>query len=385
MKEHNIKFAAIPTTAEVEAERERLAYRSRYARVLRSTIYALLVVAAVAVLLATLFLPVLQVSGDSMNPTLQDRDIIVLVKTDHMKTGDLCGFYWQNKLLLKRIIGLPGDIITLDEDGAVTVNGEVLDEPLTAEINGHTVSVKALLRDKNTLRVLYDVDHAQGLEPWDLVWSTANFTFIPTEESALDKRMYTVTNFGTGLCGGYAVGSFETRNATSESGILSCFVDIPLHSNPAKMRTLWIGDLNNYDAKASLKVELPDAAQPITIAADTSIAMKGGPWFHYDLTDEERKAFPDGTFNITAIRIEPLAVSIVGSDYESEPRNLSRYNVQGRVKLYRADGSEITYGWDGNFFQGQYSPTVLRVDSYDILDPEAVAWVEIDGERFEVE
>ena len=134
MKEHNIKFAAIPTTAEVEAERERLAYRSRYARVLRSTIYALLVVAAVAVLLATLFLPVLQVSGDSMNPTLQDRDIIVLVKTDHMKTGDLCGFYWQNKLLLKRIIGLPGDIITLDEDGVVTVNGQVLDEPYVDEL-----------------------------------------------------------------------------------------------------------------------------------------------------------------------------------------------------------------------------------------------------------
>lgn len=284
------------------------------------------------------------------------------------------------------VLGLFHPMSAANETNALVQKyGEVLDEPLTAEINGHTVSVKALLRDKNTLRVLYDVDHAQGLEPWDLVWSTANFTFIPTEESALDKRMYTVTNFGTGLCGGYAVGSFETRNATSESGILSCFVDIPLHSNPAKMRTLWIGDLNNYDAKASLKVELPDAAQPITIAADTSIAMKGGPWFHYDLTDEEREAFPDGTFNITAIRIEPLAVSIVGSDYESEPRNLSRYNVQGRVKLYRADGSEITYGWDGNFFQGQYSPTVLRVDSYDILDPEAVAWVEIDGERFAVE
>ena len=134
MKEHNIKCTEIPTTAEVEAERERLAYRSRYARVLRSTIYALLVVAAVAVLLATLFLPVLQVSGDSMNPTLQDRDIIVLVKTDQMKTGDLCGFYWQNKLLLKRVIGLPGDIIALDEDGVVTVNGEVLDEPYVDEL-----------------------------------------------------------------------------------------------------------------------------------------------------------------------------------------------------------------------------------------------------------
>ena len=134
MKEPNIKFAEIPTTAEVAAARERLAYRSRYTRVLRSTIYALLVVAAVAVLLATLFLPVLQVSGDSMNPTLQDRDVIVLVKTDHMKTGDLCGFYWQNKLLLKRVIGLPGDIIALDEDGVVTVNGEVLDEPYVDEL-----------------------------------------------------------------------------------------------------------------------------------------------------------------------------------------------------------------------------------------------------------
>ena len=125
MKEQKIRFTPIPSTAEVEAERERLAYRSRYMRVLRSTVYTLLVVAAVAVLLATLFLPVLQVSGDSMNPTLQDKDIILLVKTGDMKTGDLCGFYWQNKLLLKRVIGLPGDVITLDEDGVVTYVDEL--------------------------------------------------------------------------------------------------------------------------------------------------------------------------------------------------------------------------------------------------------------------
>ena len=134
MKEHDIKFAAIPSTEEVKAERERLAYRSRYTRVLRSTIYALVVVAAVAVLLATLFLPVLQVSGDSMNPTLQDKDVIVLVKSGSLKTGDLCGFYWQNKLLLKRVIGLPGDIISLDENGVVTVNGQTLDEPYVDEL-----------------------------------------------------------------------------------------------------------------------------------------------------------------------------------------------------------------------------------------------------------
>ena len=116
MKSTEIKFTAIPSTEEVKAERDRLAYRSRYGRVLRSTIYALVVVAAVAVLLATLFLPVLQVAGDSM------------------KTGDLCGFYWQNKLLLKRVIGQPGDVISMDEDGHVTVNGTVLDEPYVDEL-----------------------------------------------------------------------------------------------------------------------------------------------------------------------------------------------------------------------------------------------------------
>ena len=103
-------------------ERKRLSYRRRYKRVLKSTVYALVVVAAIAVLLATNLLPVLQVSGDSMNPTLQDQDILVLLKTDALEKGDLCGFYWQNKLLLKRIIGIPGDVISIDGNGLVTVN-----------------------------------------------------------------------------------------------------------------------------------------------------------------------------------------------------------------------------------------------------------------------
>ena len=93
-----------------------------------------LVVAAAAVLLATLFLPVLQVSGDSMNPTLNDKDIILLVKSNHIENGELCGFYWQNKLLLKRIIGQPGDVIDMDVNGVVSVNGEVLDEPYVDEL-----------------------------------------------------------------------------------------------------------------------------------------------------------------------------------------------------------------------------------------------------------
>ena len=92
MKKRDIRFASIPSTEEVAAERERLAYQSRYQRVLRSTIYILVVVAAVAVLLATLFLPVLQVSGDSMNPTLNDKDIILLVNPITLKTASYAGF-----------------------------------------------------------------------------------------------------------------------------------------------------------------------------------------------------------------------------------------------------------------------------------------------------
>lgn len=133
MKGLSGKRVEIPSMEEITRERKRLFYRRRYKRVLKSTAYALVVVAAIAVLLATNLLPVLQVSGDSMNPTLQDQDILVLLKTDTLKKGDLCGFYWQNKLLLKRIIGIPGDVISIDGNGLVTVNGEALAEPYVDE------------------------------------------------------------------------------------------------------------------------------------------------------------------------------------------------------------------------------------------------------------
>ncbi|MCD8015556.1 MAG: signal peptidase I [Lachnospiraceae bacterium] len=124
---------AIPSKDEVAAERERLEYRKRYLHTLRTTIYALIVVAALAVLLATTFLPVLRVSGTSMEPTLADEDIVLLVKYSSFETGDLIGFYYQNKMLLKRVIAGPGDIVDIDEYGNVTVNGELLDEPYLTE------------------------------------------------------------------------------------------------------------------------------------------------------------------------------------------------------------------------------------------------------------
>lgn len=129
-----LKKVEVPSLEEVTKERERLQYRQRYRRVLMSTIGAILVVAAIAVLLATLFFPVLKVSGTSMEPTLYDQDILLLVKSNKYETGDLVSFSWQNKLLIKRIIGMPGDIIDISDDGVVSVNGEELDEPYVDEL-----------------------------------------------------------------------------------------------------------------------------------------------------------------------------------------------------------------------------------------------------------
>ena len=116
-------------TEQIRDVHDKLTYRAKLRKVITSTVSVLVVVAAVAVLVSTLFMPVIQVSGDSMEPTLNNGDIILLVKTKHYSHGQLCCIAWQNKLLLKRVIGLPGDKIDIDADGNVSVNGSQLNEP----------------------------------------------------------------------------------------------------------------------------------------------------------------------------------------------------------------------------------------------------------------
>ena len=125
------KFSAvdIPATEQLEAELAREKYKHRYHSVLRSTVYTLIIVAAVAVLTATLWLPVLQIYGNSMTPTLQDGEIIFTVKTSKFEPGDVIAFYYNNKILVKRVICGPADWVNMDEDGTVYVNGTELDEP----------------------------------------------------------------------------------------------------------------------------------------------------------------------------------------------------------------------------------------------------------------
>lgn len=127
------KNLEIPTAEQIETELKRMKYKSRYRSVLHSTIYTLIVVAAIAILVATLWLPVLRIYGSSMTPTLQDGEIIFTVKTSDFEPGDIVAFYYNNKILVKRVICGPGDWIDIDEEGTVYVNDIQLEEPYLTE------------------------------------------------------------------------------------------------------------------------------------------------------------------------------------------------------------------------------------------------------------
>ena len=122
----------LPSTAQLAEAVKKDRYRRRFWAVLRSTLYALIVVAAVSILVATLWMPVLEIYGSSMTPTLREGEIVVSAKGSFSQ-GDVVAFYYGNKLLVKRVIAAPGDWVDIDEDGVVKVNGEVLDEPYLTE------------------------------------------------------------------------------------------------------------------------------------------------------------------------------------------------------------------------------------------------------------
>ena len=133
MKSKTNPTRELPSLEQLTAELERENYKRRYNRVLRSTIYTLIVVAAVAVLVATIWMPVLQIYGASMTPTLNEGDIVVSVKGSDFAPGDLVAFYLGNKILVKRCIAGPGQWVDIDGEGNVYVDGNLLDEPYLKE------------------------------------------------------------------------------------------------------------------------------------------------------------------------------------------------------------------------------------------------------------
>lgn len=122
-----------PQNDQLEAELKRVIHKERYIKVLRSTVYTLIVVAAVAVLTAVLFMPVLRIYGSSMTPTLNEGEIVVSIKGSNVHSGDIVGVYYGSKLLIKRCIASEHQWVDIDEDGNVYVDGELIDEPYLRE------------------------------------------------------------------------------------------------------------------------------------------------------------------------------------------------------------------------------------------------------------
>ncbi|MBQ9662018.1 MAG: signal peptidase I [Oscillospiraceae bacterium] len=133
MSDTNLKQIEMPSVELLEGELRRTQYNRRYRRTLRTTLFSLLVVAAVAVIIAVLLMPVLQISGSSMEDTLMDGDLVVALNNGKYKTGDVIGFYFNNGILIKRVIAVTGDWVDIDDDGTVYVNGVKLDEPYITE------------------------------------------------------------------------------------------------------------------------------------------------------------------------------------------------------------------------------------------------------------
>ncbi|MGN1411761.1 MAG: signal peptidase I [Oscillospiraceae bacterium] len=133
VKKFNISKENLPTPEQLENELKRIRYKKDFRKVLYNTISSLIVVAAIAVLISMLFLPVLRVTGTSMSPTLMNDELVMCSKRSNFKSGDVVAFYFNNKILLKRVIGVAGDIINIKEDGTVLVNNVALDEPYLDE------------------------------------------------------------------------------------------------------------------------------------------------------------------------------------------------------------------------------------------------------------
>ena len=123
----------LPQLDILQTELKHEQYKRRFRKLLKNTVNALVVVAAVAALIATLIFPVLQIAGTSMEPSLTNDNFVLLVKSHKLETGDLCAFYYSNKILIKRIIATPGDYLWINPDGTVFLNGEELEEPYVSQ------------------------------------------------------------------------------------------------------------------------------------------------------------------------------------------------------------------------------------------------------------
>lgn len=130
------------TIDDLKAEIHRVKYKNSFSRLLRSTVYVLIIIVAISSICATLFMPVIEITDSSMKPLLNDGDIVLTVKDNKFKTGDIVAFYYGNKILIKRVIGVESDFVNIDKDGIVYVNGKILKENYVKELKKGDSDIK---------------------------------------------------------------------------------------------------------------------------------------------------------------------------------------------------------------------------------------------------
>ena len=130
------------TIDNLKAEIHRVKYKNSFSRLLRSTVYVLIIIVAISSTCATLFMPVIEITDSSMKPLLNDGDIVLTVKENKFKTGDIVAFYHGNKILIKRVIGVESDFVNIDKDGIVYVNGKELKENYVKELKKGDSDIK---------------------------------------------------------------------------------------------------------------------------------------------------------------------------------------------------------------------------------------------------
>lgn len=130
------------TIDNLKAEIHRVKYKNSFSKLLRSTVYVLIIIVAISSICATLFMPVIEITDSSMKPLLNDGDIVLTVKDNKFKTGDIVAFYHGNKILIKRVIGVESDFVNIDKDGIVYVNGKELKENYVKELKKGDSDIK---------------------------------------------------------------------------------------------------------------------------------------------------------------------------------------------------------------------------------------------------
>lgn len=122
-----------PSKLEIEGEIRRVRERNFARSLINKVIYTIISTAAIVTIVCVLIMPVLRIYGSSMEPTLNNGEIVLSLKTSKYEVGDLIGFYYNNKILVKRVIATEGQWVNIDESGNVFIDDELLDEPYVHE------------------------------------------------------------------------------------------------------------------------------------------------------------------------------------------------------------------------------------------------------------